>query len=178
MAYALGITDIDPLQYGLLFERFLNPSRVTMPDIDTDFCIERRGEVFQYLAERYGHDRVAQIITFGTMKAKLAVKDVGRVFDMPYKEVERVAKQIPDDLGMTIEKALKENPDLKAMYDNEPPVRRLIDSAMKIEGMPRHHGLHAAALVIAPDTISNYLPVQKPMMVDWPIWRPSMPKKP
>lgn len=161
VAYALGITDIDPLQYGLLFERFLNPSRVTMPDIDTDFCIERRGEVFQYLAERYGHDRVAQIITFGTMKAKLAVKDVGRVFDMPYKEVERVAKQIPDDLGMTIEKALKENPDLKAMYDNEPLVRRLIDSAMKIEGMPRHHGLHAAALVIAPDTISNYLPVQK-----------------
>ncbi len=161
VAYALGITDIDPLQYDLLFERFLNPSRVTMPDIDTDFCIERRGEVFQYLAERYGHDRVAQIITFGTMKAKLAVKDVGRVFDMPYKEVERVAKQIPDDLGMTIEKALKENPDLKAMYDNEPPVRRLIDSAMKIEGMPRHHGLHAAALVIAPDTVSNYLPVQK-----------------
>ncbi|MEG1496634.1 MAG: DNA polymerase III subunit alpha [Clostridiales bacterium] len=161
VAYALGITDIDPLKYNLLFERFLNPDRVSMPDIDTDFCIERRGEVFKYLAQKYGNDRVAQIITFGTMKAKLAVKDVGRAFDMPYKDVERVAKQIPDDLGMTITKALAENSDLKNMYDNEPPVKRLIDCALKLEGMPRHHGLHAAALVIAPDTISNYLPVIK-----------------
>ncbi len=161
VAYALGITDIDPMKYDLLFERFLNPDRVSMPDIDTDFCIERRGEVFEYLAQRYGEDRVAQIITFGTMKAKLAVKDVGRALDMPYKEVERVAKQIPEDLGMTIEKALITNPDLKAMYDTEPAVKRLIDAALKVEGMPRHHGLHAAALVIAPDTISNYLPVQR-----------------
>lgn len=161
VAYALGITDIDPMEYDLLFERFLNPDRVSMPDIDTDFCIERRGEVFEYLAQRYGEDRVAQIITFGTMKAKLAVKDVGRALDMPYKEVERVAKQIPEDLGMTIEKALTTNPDLKAMYDTEPAVKRLIDAALKVEGMPRHHGLHAAALVIAPDTISNYLPVQR-----------------
>lgn len=161
VAYALGITDIDPIQYDLLFERFLNPDRVSMPDIDTDFCIERRGEVFDYLARRYGDDKVAQIITFGTMKAKLAVKDVGRAMDMPYKEVERVAKQIPEDLGMTIDKALISNPDLKRMYDSEPPVKRLIDAALKVEGMPRHHGLHAAALVIAPDTISNYLPVQR-----------------
>lgn len=161
VAYALGITDIDPLKYDLLFERFLNPDRVTMPDIDTDFCIERREEVFHYLAERYGENRVAQIVTFGTMKAKGAVKDVGRVFDMPYKEVERVAKQIPDDLGMTISQALIDNPDLKNMYDTEPPVKRLIDSALKVEGMPRQHGLHAAALVIAPDTVSDYLPVFK-----------------
>ncbi|MDO4542692.1 MAG: DNA polymerase III subunit alpha, partial [Bacillota bacterium] len=125
VAYSLGITDIDPMQYDLLFERFLNPDRVSMPDIDTDFCIERRGEVFEYLAQRYGEDKVAQIITFGTMKAKLAVKDVGRAMDMPYKEVERVAKQIPDDLGMTIEKALTSNPDLKNMYDAEPAVKRL-----------------------------------------------------
>ncbi|MBR5329512.1 MAG: DNA polymerase III subunit alpha [Firmicutes bacterium] len=161
VAYALGITDIEPLRYSLLFERFLNPSRISMPDIDTDFCIERRGEVFQYLGDKYGHDHVSQIITFGTMKAKLAVRDVGRVLNMSYAEADRVAKQIPDDdLKMTIGKALERNPDLKKMYDEEPMVRRLLTAAQKIEGMPRHHGLHAAGLVIAPEPVYNYLPIQ------------------
>ena len=160
VAYSLGITDIEPLQYSLLFERFLNPSRISMPDIDTDFCIERRGEVFQYLADKYGHDHVSQIITFGTMKAKLAVRDVGRVLNMPYADVDKVAKQIPDDLKMTIEKALQINPDLRKMCDEDPLVNRLIVSAQKIEGMPRHHGLHAAGLVIAPEPVYNYLPIQ------------------
>lgn len=160
VAYALGITDIEPLQYSLLFERFLNPSRISMPDIDTDFCIERRGEVFQYLADKYGHDHVSQIITFGTMKAKLAVRDVGRVLNMPYGDVDKVAKQVPDDLGMTIEKALEINPDLRKMCEDDPLIERLIVSAQKIEGMPRHHGLHAAGLVIAPEPVYNYLPIQ------------------
>ncbi len=160
VAYALGITDIEPLQYDLLFERFLNPSRISMPDIDTDFCIERRGEVFQYLAERYGHDHVAQIITFGTMKARLAVRDVGRALNMPYGDVDKVAKQVPEDLGMTIEKALSVNPDLRRMCDDDPLIDRLITCALKIEGMPRHSGLHAAGLVIAPSAVYNYLPVQ------------------
>lgn len=161
VAYALGITDIEPLRYSLLFERFLNPSRISMPDIDTDFCIERRGEVFQYLGDKYGHDHVSQIITFGTMKAKLAVRDVGRVLNMSYAEADRVAKQIPDDdLKMTIGKALERNPDLKKMYDEEPMVKRLLTAAQKIEGMPRHHGLHAAGLVIAPEPVYNYLPIQ------------------
>ena len=160
VAYALGITDIEPLQYSLLFERFLNPSRISMPDIDTDFCIERRGEVFQYLGDKYGHDHVSQIITFGTMKAKLAVRDVGRVLNMSYAEADKVAKQIPDDLGMTIEKALQVNPDLRAMCDNDPMVKKLIVSAQKIEGMPRHTGLHAAGLVIAPEPVYHYLPIQ------------------
>lgn len=160
VAYSLGITDIEPLQYSLLFERFLNPSRISMPDIDTDFCIERRGEVFKYLGDKYGHDHVSQIITFGTMKAKLAVRDVGRVLNMSYADVDKVAKQVPDDLGMTIEKALQINPDLKAMYDADPLVKKLIVSAQKIEGMPRHHGLHAAGLVIAPEAVYNYLPIQ------------------
>ncbi len=159
VAYSLGITDIEPLQYDLLFERFLNPSRISMPDIDTDFCIERRGEVFAYLADKYGHDHVSQIITFGTMKARLAVRDVGRVLDLPYGEVDKVAKQVPEDLGMTIEKALEINPDLRAMCE-EPIIERLITAAMKIEGMPRHHGLHAAGLVIAPEPVYNYLPIQ------------------
>lgn len=160
VAYALGITDIEPLQYDLLFERFLNPSRISMPDIDTDFCIERRGEVFQYLAERYGHDHVAQIITFGTMKARLAVRDVGRALNMSYGDVDKVAKQVPEDLGMTIEKALLVNPDLRRMCDDDPQIDRLITCALKIEGMPRHSGLHAAGLVIAPSAVYNYLPVQ------------------
>lgn len=160
VAYSLGITDIEPLKYDLLFERFLNPSRISMPDIDTDFCIERRGEVFQYLADRYGHDHVAQIITFGTMKARLAVRDVGRVLNMSYGDVDKVAKQVPEDLGMTIEKALSVNPDLRRMCDDDPLVDRLITCALKIEGMPRHSGLHAAGLVIAPSEVYNYLPVQ------------------
>ena len=160
VAYALGITDIEPLQYDLLFERFLNPARISMPDIDTDFCIERRGEVFRYLAERYGHDHVAQIITFGTMKARLAVRDVGRVLNMSYGDVDKVAKQVPDDLGMTIAKALEINPDLRRMCDDDPLINRLITCALKIEGMPRHSGLHAAGLVIAPSEVYNYLPVQ------------------
>ncbi len=159
VAYALGITDIDPLRYDLLFERFLNPSRISMPDIDTDFCIERRGEVFDYLGEKYGHDHVSQIITFGTMKARLAVRDVGRVMDMPYAEVDKVAKQVPEDLGMTIKKALEINPDLRAMCE-DPTINDLITAAMKIEGMPRHHGLHAAGLVIAPEPVYHYLPIQ------------------
>lgn len=161
VSYSLGITEIDPLKYDLLFERFLNPSRISMPDIDVDFCYERRGEVIEYLADHYGRDKVAQIITYGTMLAKGAVRDVGRALNMPYGEVSNVAKLIPNELGMTITKALKDNPDLKNAYDSDPKVKRLIDAALKVEGLPRHHSTHAAGVVIAPKTLYEYLPVQK-----------------
>lgn len=161
VAFCLGITDIDPLKYGLLFERFLNPERVSMPDIDIDFCFERRGEVINYLVEKYGHDRVAQIITFGTMAAKAAVRDVGRVLDMPYAEVDRVAKQIPGELGMTIEKALEVSSDLRQGYEEDPQVRELINLARQLEGIPRHASTHAAGVVISRNRLIDHLPVQK-----------------
>lgn len=160
VAYCLGITDIDPLEYNLLFERFLNPERVNMPDVDIDFCFERRGEVIDYVAEKYGHDHVAQIITFGTMAAKAAVRDVGRVLGMTPGEVDKVAKLVPNELGITLERALQISPELKERYDNEERIRELVDLAKAIEGMPRHASTHAAGVVIAKEELTNYVPLQ------------------
>ncbi|MBP1764437.1 MAG: polymerase alpha subunit [Firmicutes bacterium] len=160
VSYLLQITNIDPLRYGLLFERFLNPERITMPDIDIDFCYERRGKVIEYVAERYGADRVAQIITFGTMAAKGAVRDVGRALNMPYGEVDRIAKLIPNELGITLKKALHVSSELKNAYDNEDEVHKLLDLAIAVEGLPRHASTHAAGLVIAKEPLTHYVPLQ------------------
>ncbi len=160
-AYCMGITGIDPLKYNLLFERFLNPERVSMPDFDIDFCYERRGEVIDYVIRKYGSEHVAQIITFGTMAAKGAIRDVGRALGMPYQSVDAVAKKIPFALGMTIEKALKESKDLNAMYHSDRQVKDLIDTAQKIEGMPRHASTHAAGVVITDLPVVDYVPLQK-----------------
>lgn len=159
VSYGLGIIDIDPLEYGLLFERFLNPERITMPDIDIDFCYERREEVIQYVIKKYGADRVAQIVTFGTMAARGAIRDVGRALNMPYGEVDYVAKQIPTELGMTIEKALEVNSTLMDEYQNNNQVKLLIDYAIKVEGLPRHTSTHAAGVVISKEPITNYVPL-------------------
>jgi DNA polymerase III subunit alpha len=161
VGYAMGITDVDPLQNELLFERFLNPERVSMPDIDVDFCMNRRGEVIQYVTEKYGREQVAQIITFGTMAAKAAIKDVGRVLDMPYAEVDRVAKMIPATPGMTIDKAFKESPMLDQTYKSDPQIRTLIDTAKKLEGMVRNAGVHAAGVVISPEPLTNLVPLHR-----------------
>ncbi|MBR2214522.1 MAG: DNA polymerase III subunit alpha [Selenomonadaceae bacterium] len=160
VAYALGITDIDPLAYNLLFERFLNPERVTMPDIDVDFCYIRREEVIDYVKRRYGDDHVAQIITFGTMAAKGALRDVGRVLNMSYAEVDRVAKLVPNELKMTLDKALKEATEFRRAYESDDNIKRLIDMAKQVEGLPRHSSTHAAGVVIARDPLTDYLPVQ------------------
>ena len=160
VAYVLGITDIDPLRYKLLFERFLNPERVTMPDIDVDFCYQRRAEVIEYVKRHYGADHVAQIITFGTMLAKGAVRDVGRALNMPYAEIDKIAKLIPSDLGITLDKALKASSELKQAYDENPETKRLIDFARDIEGLPRHSSTHAAGVVIAREALTHYMPVQ------------------
>jgi len=161
VAYALGITNINPLKYGLLFERFLNPDRITMPDIDIDFCFERRGEVIDYVVEKYGADHVAQIITFGTMMARAAIRDVGRVLNLPLSEVDRIAKLVPEELGVTIDKALETSPELKQLYDEDPEVRNLLDLARAIEGMPRHASTHAAGVVISKDPLTCYVPLQR-----------------
>ncbi len=161
VAYCLGITNIDPIRYNLIFERFLNPERVSMPDIDTDFCVVRRGEVIDYLVEKYGEDKVGQIVTFGTMKSKLVVKDVGRALDIPIPEVNKLTKLIPDALKMTLAKALKESAELKELYDNDERVRELWDISTKLEGMPRHTGTHAAGVVIAPAPVVDYMPCFK-----------------
>ncbi|MBQ1673962.1 MAG: DNA polymerase III subunit alpha, partial [Bacteroidales bacterium] len=147
-AYCMHITEVDPMQYTLIFERFLNPERVSMPDFDTDFCQERRGEVIDYVTRKYGKDQVAQIVTFGTMAARGAVRDVGRALNMSYAETDAVAKAIPNELHMTLELALTKSPKLKQMYDGDPKVRKLIDTAMAIEGMPRNTSTHAAGVVI------------------------------
>ncbi len=160
VAYLLRITDIDPLKYGLLFERFLNPERVTMPDIDIDFCYERRAKVIEYVVERYGEDRVAQIITFGTMAAKAAIRDVGRALNLSYGEVDRIAKMIPNELGITLKKALENNNELRQAYQNEEAVKRLIDFAMAMEGLPRHASTHAAGVVISKEPLTHYVPLQ------------------
>ena len=161
VAYALGITDIDPLQNDLLFERFLNPERVSMPDIDIDFCMNRRGEVIEYVRRKYGTEQVAQIITFNTMAAKAAIKDVGRAMDMPYGEVDRIAKLIPPTIGITIEQALKDNPMLATAYESDPKVRELIDTAQRLEGLVRGAGVHAAGVVIAPKPLTELVPVTR-----------------
>lgn len=161
VSYILGITTINPLEYGLLFERFLNPERVSMPDIDIDFCFERRDQVIEYIVRRYGSDRVAQIITFGTMAARAAIRDVGRVLDYPYADVDRVAKLIPAEIGMTIDRSLETVPELIEAYQNDYQVRRLLDTARALEGMPRHASVHAAGVVIGGEPLMNLLPLQK-----------------
>ena len=158
-AYCIGITNIDPMKYQLLFERFLNPERISMPDFDVDFCYERRQEVIDYVIEKYGADHVAQIVAFGTMAARGAIRDVGRVLGIPYQTVDEVAKMVPMELKMTLEKALNTSKDLKSRCDNDPQIRELIETAQKIEGMPRHASTHAAGVVITPREISDYVPL-------------------
>jgi len=159
VAYTLEITDIDPIKYNLIFERFLNPERVTMPDIDIDFEDERRHEVIEYVIQKYGTEKVAQIITFGTMAARGAIRDVGRAINMPYGEVDKIAKQIPLQLGITIEKALEINPTLRSIYENDDGARYLIDVAKEVEGMPRHASTHAAGVVISQKAVDEYVPL-------------------
>jgi len=161
VAYVMEITNIDPLQNVLLFERFLNPERVSMPDIDVDFCMNRRGEVIDYVTRKYGREQVAQIITFNTMAAKAAIKDCGRALDMPYGDVDRVAKLVPPTIGMTLDKALEESPDLRKVYDNDKQIRELIDTAKKLEGLVRGQGVHAAGVVIAPRALTELVPVAR-----------------
>jgi DNA polymerase-3 subunit alpha len=160
VAYLIGITEVDSIRYNLLFERFLNPERVSMPDFDTDFCYNRREEVIQYVSQRYGIDHVSQIVTFGTMAARAAVRDVGRVLGMSYAEIDDVARKIPREMGITITKAL-EDPDLKIQYRNNEKIKKLLDLAIAIEGMPRHASTHAAGVVITKDPISTYVPMSK-----------------
>ncbi len=162
VAYSLNITDIiDPIHYNLLFERFLNPERVTMPDIDIDFCYERRQEVIDYVTEKYGEKRVVQIVTFGTMAARMVIRDVGRVLDMPYASVDMVAKMIPMELGITISKALKMNPELRRMYDSDDQTKKLIDMSLRLEGLPRHTSVHAAGVVISPREVDEFVPLSR-----------------
>ena len=160
-AYCIGITGIDPIRYNLIFERFLNPERVSMPDFDVDFCKDRRQEVIEYVIRKYGADHVAQIIAFGPMAAKGAIRDVGRALDIPYSTVDAVAKMIPFELGITIERALTVSPDLKKVYDTDPTIHKLIDTAKNIEGMPRHATTHAAGVVITRDPVDTYVPLAK-----------------
>ena len=160
VSYCLGITNVDPIKYNLIFERFLNPERVSMPDIDIDFCYERRGEVIDYVNKKYGSDRVAQIVTFGTMAARLAVRDVGRALDMPYAFVDKIAKLIPHELKITIKDALKSDPELRQIYENDPSAKKLIDTASELEGLPRHTSTHAAGVVITNEPVVNYVPLQ------------------
>ncbi len=161
VAYCLEITDIDPIEYSLIFERFLNPERVSMPDIDIDFCYERRQEVIDYVVEKYGEDRVAQIVTFGTMGARAVIRDVGRVLQVPYGEVDKIAKMIPRRLDITIDAALQISPELQEKYSAEPGTKKLIDMARKLEGLPRHASTHAAGVVISKLPVTEYVPLQK-----------------
>nr|WP_297278862.1 DNA polymerase III subunit alpha [uncultured Butyricicoccus sp.] len=161
VSYCLGITDLDPIKYSLYFERFLNPERVSMPDIDVDFCYVRRPEVIDYVTRKYGADHVAQIVTFGTMAARAAIRDVGRALSIPYNEVDAVAKQVPMELHITIDRALSVNPELKKMYEGSSTVKNLIDTARALEGMPRHASTHAAGVVITKDPVDTYVPLAK-----------------
>ena len=161
VSYCLGITDLDPMKYSLYFERFLNPERVSMPDIDMDFCQARRGEVIDYVTRKYGKDHVAQIVTFGTLAARAAIRDVGRALNFTYGETDTVAKLIPTTLHMTLEEALKVSPQLKELYDSDPKVKELVDTARAIEGMPRNTSTHAAGVVITKNPVSDYVPLAK-----------------
>jgi DNA polymerase-3 subunit alpha len=161
VSYSLGITDIDPLQHELLFERFLNPERISMPDIDIDFCMNRRGEVIDYVTRKYGRENVAQIITFGTMAAKAAIKDVGRAMDVPYADVDRIAKMVPTTLNIKLETAIKESPALQQAYESDTQVRQLIDTARKLEGLVRNAGVHAAGVVISPRPLDELVPLYR-----------------
>ena len=159
VAYCLEITSIDPIKYQLLFERFLNPERVSMPDIDVDFCFERRQEVIDYVVRKYGSDRVVQIVTFGTLAARGVIRDVGRVMDLPYAFVDSIAKMVPQELNITLERALKMSQELKKSYEEDPQVRELIDMSMRLEGLPRHTSMHAAGVVISQKAIDEYVPL-------------------
>ncbi len=159
VSYCLGITTIDPIKYQLLFERFLNPERVSMPDIDVDFCFERRQEVIDYVVRKYGEDRVVQIVTFGTMAARGVIRDVGRVMDLPYAYVDSISKMIPKEPNITLERALRESPDLKKAYAEDPQVKELVDASMRLEGLPRHTSMHAAGVVISQKDIDEYVPL-------------------
>lgn len=159
VSYAMKITNIDPIRYNLIFERFLNPERISMPDIDVDFCFERRQEVIDYVVEKYGRDCVTQIVTFGTLAARGVIRDVGRVMDLPYAYVDVIAKSIPNELGITIERALTMNPELRGRYENEENVKRLIDMSKRLEGLPRHSSTHAAGIVISQKPMEEYVPL-------------------
>ena len=159
LAYAVGITNIDPMKYNLLFERFLNPERISMPDFDVDFCYERRGEVIEYVERKYGKDHVSQIITFGTMSARMVIRDVGRALDMPYAECDKLAKMIPNELHITIKKALEQNKELNMRYENEPEIKKMLDIAMSLEGMPRQASTHACGIVITKEPVDTYVPL-------------------
>ena len=161
VSYTLGITNIDPAKYQLLFERFLNPERVSMPDIDVDFCFERRQEVIDYVVRKYGKDRVAQIVTFGTLAARGVLRDVGRVMDMPYAFVDSIAKMVPQELNITLDRALKTNPEFKTLYDTNEQVRELVDMSMRLEGLPRHTSMHAAGVVISQKAVDEYVPLSR-----------------
>ena len=161
VAYCLKITDIDPIRYQLLFERFLNPERVSMPDIDVDFCFERRQEVIDYVVRKYGKDRVAQIVTFGTLAARGVLRDVGRVMDMPYAFVDSIAKMVPQELNITLDRALKTNPEFKTLYDTNEQVKELVDMSMRLEGLPRHTSMHAAGVVISQKAVDEYVPLSR-----------------
>ena len=161
VSYCLEITNIDPIRYQLLFERFLNPERVTMPDIDVDFCYERRQEVIDYVVRKYGKDRVVQIVTFGTLAARGVIRDVGRVMDLPYAFVDSIAKMIPQELNITIDKALKMNPELRKTYESDEKVKYLIDMSKRLEGLPRHSSMHAAGVVISQKSVDEYVPLSR-----------------
>ena len=161
VAYCLRITDVDPIEYDLIFERFLNPERVSLPDIDIDFCERRRGEVIEYVTRKYGRENVAQIITFGTMKARAVVRDVARVMDIPYADADRVAKAVPPALDMTLAKALEESPALKEMEQKDERIKELLAVARRLEGMTRHASVHAAGVVIAPRPLTEFVPLYK-----------------
>ena len=161
VAYTLGITQLDPIRYDLLFERFLNPERVSMPDIDVDFCVERRQEVIDYVRRKYGDDCVVQIVTFGTLAARGVIRDVGRVMDLPYAQVDTIAKMIPQELNITIDKALQMNPELKKVYEDQKEIHDLIDTAKRLEGLPRHTSMHAAGVVISQKDVSEYVPLSR-----------------
>ena len=161
VSYCLGITQLDPLKYSLLFERFLNPERVSMPDIDVDFCFERRQEVIDYVVRKYGKDRVVQIVTFGTMAARGVIRDVGRVLDLPYSDVDKIAKMVPRELGITLKGALEMNPDLRKLYQEDDTVHDLIDKSMRLEGLPRNTSMHAAGVVIARERVDNFVPLSR-----------------
>ena len=161
VAYTLGITQLDPIKYDLLFERFLNPERVSMPDIDVDFCFERRQEVIDYVVGKYGKDRVVQIVTFGTLAARGVIRDVGRVLDMPYSQVDVIAKMIPSELNMTIDRALEMNPELRRAYEEQEEIHYLIDMAKRLEGLPRHTSMHAAGVVISQKDVDEYVPLSR-----------------
>lgn len=161
VAYSLEITDIDPIKYNLLFERFLNPERVSMPDIDVDFCMSRRGEVIDYVIEKYGKAQVAQIVTFGTLAAKGVLRDVGRVLDMPYAQVDSIAKMVPNELNITLDRALEVNPMMKQAYENDPQIKYLIDMSKRLEGLPRHTSMHAAGVLISSKSVDEFVPLSR-----------------